>query len=562
MRTTEDLFQKRLHAYTITNAIDDENVLRFHIDYFKPEGKKPPKPGEAISKKAVVEAILAKHDAATGGRRFNAILATASINDAIEYHALFKTLQAEKAAVDTDFNPLNIACVFSPPAEGDPDVKQIQEDLPQEQADNQEDPEGKKAALKLILADYNTRYGTNHRLGEFDLYYQDVQKRIKDQQWPNVDYPAAQKIDITIVVDMLLTGFDSKFLNTLYVDKNLKHHGLIQAFSRTNRVLNGTKPYGNILDFRQQRDAVDAAIALFSGEKTGKEAREIWLVDKAPVVIQKLEAAVQQLDTFMKSQGLDCMPSAVANLKGDAARVAFCEKFKEVQRLKTQLDQYTDLTGENKTTIEQVLPEENLRGFKGQYLETAKRLKEQQGKGGDKSDVTDSVDQLDFEFVLFASAVIDYDYIMSLIAKFSAKAPGKSKMSREQLIGLISADAKFMNERDDIAEYIGTLIAGEGLSEAAIREGYTHFKAEKSAGELAAIAEKHGLDTAALQTFVYGILDRMIFDGEQLSDLMAPLDLGWKARTQAELALMEDLHPLLTKRAGGRDISGLSAYEQ
>ncbi|MFM2197774.1 MAG: hypothetical protein RLZZ505_1206 [Verrucomicrobiota bacterium] len=565
MHTTEDLFQKQLHAYTITHAIDDGNVLRFHIDYFKPKeekDKKPPKPGEAIAKRAVIEAILTKHDTSTAHRRFNAILATSSINDAIEYHALFKTMQAEKQKADPEFKQLNIACVFSPPAEGDPDVKQIQEDLPQEQADNEEDPEGKKAALKAIMADYNDRYGTNHRISDFDLYYQDVQKRIKDQQWPNSDFPATQKIDITIVVDMLLTGFDSKFLNTLYVDKTLKHHGLIQAFSRTNRVLNGTKPYGNILDFRQQQDAVDAAIALFSGEKSGEQAREIWLVEKAPVVIQKLENAVQQLDTFMKSQGLDCTPSAVANLKGDAAKAAFCTQFKEVQRLKTQLDQYTDLTEENKASIEQVLPEENLRGFKGQYLETAKRLKEQQGKGGDKPGSEDPVDQIDFEFVLFASAVIDYDYIMGLIAKFSEKGPGKSKMTREELIGLISADAKFMNERDDIAEYIGTLKAGEGLSEAAIRDGYTRFKAEKDAKELAAIAARHGLATAALQTFVDGILDRMIFDGEQLGDLMAPLDLGWKARTQAELALMADLHPLLTKRAGDRDISGLSAYEQ
>ena len=210
----------------------------------------------------------------------------------------------------------------------------------------------------------------------------------------------------------------------------------------------------------------------------------------------------------------------------------------------------------------QVLPEENLRGFKGQYLETAKRLKEQQGKGGDKPGSDDPVDQIDFEFVLFASAVIDYDYIMGLIAKFSEKGPGKSKMTREELIGLISADAKFMNERDDIAEYINTLKAGEGLSETAIHDGYTRFKADKNAKELAAIAARHGLTTAALQSFVDGILDRMIFDGEHLSDLMAPLDLGWKARTQAELALMADLHPLLTQRAGGRDISGLSAYEQ
>ena len=528
------------------------------------------------TKKAVIEAILAKHDAATGNRRFNAILATASINDAIEYHALFKTMQADKQAADPDWVPLNIACVFSPPAEGDPDVRQIQEDLPQEQADNEEDPEGKKAALKAILADYNTRYGTNHRISEFDLYYQDVQKRIKDQQWlqsgGSFQLASSEKekgagcshhdmIDITIVVDMLLTGFDSKFLNTLYVDKNLKHHGLIQAFSRTNRVLNNTKPYGHILDFRQQQDAVDAAIALFSGEKTGEQAREIWLVDKAPVVIEKLQDAVQKLDAFMKSQGLACTPSAVANLKGNAAKAVFIERFKEVQRLKTQLDQYTDLTEDNIASIEQVLPDENLRGFKGQYLETAKKLREQQGEGGGTDPANNDVNQLDFEFVLFASAVIDYDYIMGLIAKFSEKGPGKSKMTREELIGLISADAKFMNERDDIAEYIGMLKAGEGLSETAIREGYTRFKAEKNAKELAAIAAKHGLATAALQTFVDGILDRMIFDGEQLSDLMAPLDLGWKARTQAELALMADLHPVLTKRAAGRVISGLSAYE-
>ncbi len=566
MRTTEDLFQNQLHAYTITHAIDDGNVLRFHVDYFKPReetGKKAPKPGEGIAKRAVIEAILAKHDAATGGRRFNAILATASINDAIEYHGLFKTLQAEHLAADPEFQLLNIACVFSPPADGDKDVQQIQEDLPQERTDNEEDPEGKKTALKSILADYNTRYGTNHKISEFDLYYQDVQKRIKDQQWPNADYPHAQKIDITIVVDMLLTGFDSKYLNTLYVDKKLRHHGLIQAFSRTNRVLNGTKPYGNILDFRQQQTEVDTAIALFSGEKTGEEAREIWLVDKAPVVIGKLEAAVQQLDSFMKSQGLDTAPEAVPNLKGDAARACFIERFKEVQRLKTQLDQYTDLTNENKTAIEKVLPNEQHRGFKGAYLETAQRLKEQQGKAkGDDKAGTGAADQLDFEFVLFASAVIDYDYIMGLIARFSAKGPGKSKMTREQLIGLISSEARFMDERDDIAAYIATLKAGEGLSETAIREGYTRFKAEKDAAELAAIAARHGLPTAALQSFVDAIFERMIFDAEQLGDLFAPLDLGWKARTQAELALMAELHRLLTKRAHGRDISGLSAYEQ
>jgi type I restriction enzyme R subunit len=571
LQTTADLFQKQLHAYTITHAIEDANVLRFHVDYFKPEGKKLPKPGEALEKKKIIEAILAKHDAATGGRRFNAVLATSSINDAIEYFELFAKMQDDRAKADSDYKHLNIACVFSPPAEGNADVKQIQEDLPQESLEyaiqagedgeeKKKEIERKKEALKAILTDYNTRYGANHTIGEFDLYYQDVQKRIKDQQWPNADHPHSQKIDITIVVDMLLTGFDSKYLNTLYVDKKLRHHGLIQAFSRTNRVLNSTKPYGNILDFRQQQDAVDSAIALFSGEKTGDQAREIWLVDKAPVVIKKLEAAVQKLDAFMTSQGLDCVPEAVPNLKGDAARAVFIERFKEVQRLKTQLDQYTDLTDDNADVIEQVLPKEYLLGFRCAYLETAQRLKAQQGKGTDKP--SSDVDQLEFEFVLFASALIDYDYIMGLIARYSQQMPGKQKMSREQLIGLIQSDAKFMNEREDIAAYIATLKVGEGLSEKAIRDGYTRFKEEKEAKELADIATKHGLATAALQSFVDGILGRMIFDGEQLTDLMEPLGLNWKSRRVKELDLMNDLLPLLFKRTEGRDISGLSAYEQ
>ncbi|WP_048441705.1 type I restriction endonuclease subunit R [Caenimonas sp. SL110] len=564
-KTTEDLFQKQLHAYTITDAIEDTNVLRFHVDYYKPEGKNPPKPGEALAKRAVIDAILAKHDIATAARRFNAVLATASINDAIEYYALFDAVQKTRRQADPDFRPLNIACVFSPPAEGNADVKQLQQDLLQEKADNEVEPDQKKAALKVILTDYNARYGTNHSIGEFDLYYQDVQKRIKDQQWPNTDFAHAKKIDITIVVDMLLTGFDSKYLNTLYVDKNLKYHGLIQAFSRTNRVLNGSKPYGNILDFRQQQDNVDAAIRLFSGEKSDPEARKIWLVEKAPVVIEKLDAAVQKLTDFMQSQGLACAPEAVPQLKGDDARAAFIKVFKEVQRLKTQLDQYTDLTADNATVIEAILPREALQAFRGVYLDTAQRLKAQQDTGSPADDSTqeNEVDQLDFEFVLFASAVIDYDYIMGLMARFSQQGQaGRQNMTKDELIGLILADAKFMNEREDIAAYINTLKAGAGLSETAIREGYTRFKKEKDGAELSCIAERHHVATPALQAFVDVALQRLVLDSEALSDLLTPLELGWKARAQAETALMADLIPLLNKRAQGREISGLSAYEQ
>jgi type I restriction enzyme R subunit len=562
--TTADLFQKELHAYTITHAIEDRNVLRFHVDYYKPKDPSALKSGQTLTKQAVVQAILDKHDAATGGRRFNALLATASINDATEYYEVFKKLQAARQAADPEFVPLKIASVFSPPAEGKPDVQQIQEDLPQEKEDNRHDPEGKKTALKAIIADYNQRYGTNHDLNSFDLYYQDVQQRIKDQQFPNRDLPrkGQEKIDITIVVDMLLTGFDAKFLNTLYVDKNLRHHGLIQAFSRTNRVLNATKPYGHILDFRHQQDSVDAAIALFSGAQPDW-AREIWLVDKAPVVIDNFNQAVAELGEFMKSQGLEAKPDQVNNLMGDDARAQFIKRFKEVQRLQTQLDQYTDLTDEQREQIEQALPKDDLRAFRGVYLETAQRLKEQQGTPGkDGEPANAEVDQLDFEFVLFASAVIDYDYIMKLIAKYSGQDPKKLTISREQLIGLIQSDAKFLNERKEITEYVRSLKEGEGLDEDAIRAGYEQFKAAKQAEEIDDLAQVHGLTTESFAAFVDTILQRMIFDGEQLTDLMEPLGLGWRERRERELALMADLVPLLNKRANGRDISGLNAYEQ
>jgi type I restriction enzyme, R subunit len=557
-KTTQDIFEKQLHAYTITHAIEDRNVLRFHIDFFKGKGTQNPKPGEAIAQQAVVEAILNKHDAATNSRRFNAVLATASINNAIEYYNLLKEIQKKKQTENPNYVPLNIACVFSPPAEGNSDIQQIQEDLTQEKEDNKQKPEEKKAALKTIIADYNKQYGTNHEIYLFDLYYQDVQRRIKDQKYSNKDYPHKNKIDITIVVDMLLTGFDSKYLNTLYVDKNLKYHGLIQAFSRTNRVLNDIKPYGNILDFRSQQDAVNQAIALFSGEDNAK-AKEIWLVDPAPVVIDKYKQAVEALGEFMQEHNLVNEPQEVYNLKGDAARIDFVKNFKEVQRLKTQLDQYTDINEEQQAKIETILPKETLQEFRSSYIETAKQLREIQQKGGD--DTPPEIQQLDFEFVLFASAVIDYDYIMSLIADSTQQKPAKQKMTKAQVISLLSSNTNLMDEQEDLTEYINGLDWNSGQDVETLRKGYDTFKDDKYNKDLTAIAHQHGLQTADLKNFVEKIMSRMIFDGERLTDLLEPLELSWKQRRVKELALMADLVPQLKKLAQGREISGLAAYE-
>ena len=561
-KTTEDVFQKELHAYTITNAIDDRNVLRFHVDYFKPE-ENGATIDETTRKRAIAEAIIKKHRAATGQCRFNALFATASINDAIDYYNLLQQIQSEQSLDD---EPLNITCVFTPPAEGNKDILQLQEDLEQERKDNEIEPEKKKKALADIIKKYSEQYGTNHDISEFDVYYQDVQQRIKNQKYSNKDYPHKNKLDIVIVVDMLLTGFDSKYLNTLYVDKNLKHHGLIQAFSRTNRILNDTKPYGNILDFRGQQDAVDAAIALFSGEKADT-ARQVWLVEPAENINKKYKKAISDLRNFMSIHNLEFKASEVANLRGDEAKAGFINYFKEVQRYKTQLSQYTDFVNVDEINSQIVsepqvgygFTDEDLLAFRGAYLDLAYNLKKRREDKNNES-ISNEIQELDFEFVLFASALIDYDYIMDLIAQY-AGVPSKMKMTKEQLISLVSSSANLIDERDDIIAYIDSLDGVNGKTEQEIKDGYEVFKSEKFANELIAIAETHKLSIASLQSFVHTIVDRKIFDGEKLSELVAPLELGWKDRTKKETAIMTDLIPLLKRMAEGQKISGLSAYE-
>ena len=557
--TTQDVFQNLLHSYTITDAIKDNNVLRFHIDYFVP-GDTDIDGNGTIKKQAVVRSVIQKHDAATNQRRFNAIFATSSINDAIEYYNVFEQEQQKMSADNPEYKPLNVTCLFSPPAYDNKDIQQIQEDLPNEYRDNHQEPEKKKLALEKIIADYNQRYSTNHTINEFDLYYQDVQARIKAQQYPEKDYPHQNKTDITIVVDMLLTGFDSKYLNTLYVDKKLKYHGLVQAFSRTNRILNDSKPYGNILDFRNQQQETDEAIQLFSeGDK--ETIREVWLVEPAKNILQKYEEKVQDLKNLMSwNEGINT--DDVANLNTDGEKVAFIQAFKEVQRLKTQLSQYTDLTDDDKQKIESLIDDNDLCLLRGAYLDTArdiKRSNETAHKEGKQSEL----DDIDFEFILFASVVVDYDYIMQLISQYTGYHT-KEKLTKDQLIARVRAAANLFDERDDIEEYINTLEVGEdinGKTVQEIKDGYITFKERKNNAAVAQIAETHGLAIEALKTFIKQILDRMIFDSDKLDDLLAPLNLGWREKAKKENQLMADLAPLLKTLANGKEISGLSAYE-
>lgn len=269
----------------------------------------------------------------------------------------------------------------------------------------------------------------------------------------------------------------------------------------------------------------------------------------------------------MSLHNLEFKASEVANLKGDEAKAGFINYFKDVQRYKTQLSQYTDYVTDGREvpgTISDIqsgygFTDNDLLAFRGAYLDLASSLKKR--RENDRGNVSPEIEDLDFEFVLFSSALIDYDYIMDLIARY-AGTPGKMKITKEQLVSLVSSSANLIDEREDIIDYINSLDRVNGKTEQEIKEGYEIFKAEKFAKAIMSIADKHGLDIGTLQAFVQNIMDRKIFDGEKLSELVAPLNLGWKDRTRKETAVMADLVPLLKRMADGQRISGLSAYEE
>ena len=558
--TTEDIFQKPLHTYAITHAIEDKSVLPFDVSFFRLRRDGSFDTGN-VPKEAIVEKILEVHDKVSDNRRFNALFATASINDAIEYCRLFDDAQFKREEQDSSYKRLRIACLFSPPAEGNRDIMQIQEELEQERQDNQVNPLGKKEALRRIISIYQKTYGGNFCIEEFDRYNCDVQERIKKQGWDKL--PREEKIDITIVVDMLLTGFDSKYLGTLYVDKGLQYHGLIQAFSRTNRVLNDRKPFGKILDFRaQSADALNTAVELFSGERDKtKEVTKIWLVESAHEVVQQFEEAVRQFRSVMESRGLAAEPEEVPNLAGDIARAEFVERFKEVQRLKLRLDQYLDITPEDQQLIEAIMPPEKHQAFRTAYLEAARQLRQKQAADSpDSATGPDAMQQdIDFELVLFASAIIDYDYIMALISRLVTEEPERREMTREELVALIRSHSNLPDEQDDILDFIQHPEDINGRTAEEISDDFRRFREAKWNRHLRELAHRHGVDQERLSAFIESTLDIMRYDDGRLSDLFTDADLDWLERVSRKNHLRADLIPLIRRRAAGQEVDSLPA---
>ena len=323
-RTTADLFGERLHQYVITDAIKDENVLKFAIEYVGQYSKKDSKNEidiqvEEIDRKELLESpdrlekivdyIIANHDRKTHAKEFTAMFCVSNVETLIKYYEIFKQKK----------HNLRIATIFSYAAnEEDPGADGI---LPDELTVEDNVPENKHSREKLdeFIMDYNALFGSSFSTKDsqsFYNYYNDIAKQVR-----------ARKIDILLVVNMFLTGFDSPFLNTLYVDKNLKYHGLVQAFSRTNRILNEKKSQGNIICFRNLKKATDDAIALFSN----KQAIEKVLMEPYEVYIEKFQKKLKELT--------DMVPTidSVSYLENEEKERLFVQIFRELIRLKNIL---------------------------------------------------------------------------------------------------------------------------------------------------------------------------------------------------------------------------------
>ena len=405
--TTKTLFHDRLHSYVIKDAIRDENVLGFSVEYVGRYRNKATLDIEVedIDRKELMESedrlekivdyIIANHDRKTYNREFNALFAVSSIEVLTKYYEIF-----QKKVHD-----LNIAAIFSFDAN-----EEIKGD------------EHSRDKLERYIYDYNEMFGTNYSTDTFNEYYVDVSRRSKDKQ-----------IDILLVVNMFLTGFDSKLLNTLYVDKNLQYHGLLQAYSRTNRVLDEKKKQGNIICFRNLKKATDESIRLYSDESASEyvlmKSYEDYADDFNKVLNFLMELAPHVGD-------VDALPS-------EKEVAEFVRIFRELIRIHTRLVVFTEFTFDDLHISEQAFND-----YLSKYLDIYEKYK--QNTSPEKVSVLDDVD---FEVELVRRDNINVSYILNLIKELDIDSPSFEK-DKEFILDTMERSHDLRSKIDLIEQFI------------------------------------------------------------------------------------------------------------
>ena len=438
-RTTKELFGECLHKYVITDAIKDENVLKFSVEYVGRYKRKDTATEidievEDIDTKELMESpkrlekitdyILANHNRKTHSKEFTAMFCVSSIETLIKYYDI---LQKRKEAGQHN---LKIATIFSYIAnEDDADANGF---IPDELS-VAEEPKvlyglNKHSREKLddYIEHYNKMFGTKFSTKDsesFYNYYKDISKKVKER-----------KVDILLVVNMYLTGFDSPPLNTLYVDKNLRYHGLIQAYSRTNRILNEQKSQGNIVVFRNLKNATDEAITLFSN----KDAIDVIIMKPYEDYVKKFN------DAFINLLKITPTVNSVNDLQSEDDELKFITAFRELMRIKNVLTTFSDFTWDNLSMHEQLFED-----FKSKYLDLYDKVKSDHQK--EKVSILEDVD---FELELIHRDEINVAYILQLLIKLKSKVKTDVTQVEKEIFNLLNTEAHLRSKRELIEKFI------------------------------------------------------------------------------------------------------------
>jgi type I restriction enzyme R subunit len=437
-RTTKELFDDCLHKYVITDAIRDENVLKFSVEYVgKYKQKETSKTNldinvEDIDTSELLESperlekiadyVIANHNRKTHSKTFTAILCTANVKTLIKYYDIFK---AKRAAGE---HHLKIATIFSYGTnEDDADASGIYsfDDSPFEATATDVNSHSRDK-LEEFIGDYNEIYNTKFTTKDsqsFYNYYNDIARRVKNKE-----------IDALLVVNMFLTGFDSPSLNTLYVDKNLRYHGLIQAYSRTNRILNELKSQGNIVAFRNLKTATDEAITLFSN----KEAIEEIILQPIEDYIEKFNKAVEQL------QAIAPTIDSVNDLQTEEDELKFIKSFRELLRVKNVLTTFADFS-----FADLAMSEQDFEDYKSKYLDLYDKVK----SDTDKEKVS-ILEDVDFELELIHRDEINVAYILRLLANYNNATPEEKEKINKRISELLAGEVELRSKRELILEFI------------------------------------------------------------------------------------------------------------
>ena len=477
-RTTKDLFTECLHKYVITDAIRDENVLKFSVEYIRTVRRKDRVEDievEAIDTAEVMEAparldkitdyIIANHDRKTHSREFTAIMCVSNIKSLMAYYDLFK---AKKEASEHN---LKIATIFSYQAnEDDADGTGDVDDLPDE---NLPVNRHSREALDACIADYNGMFGTNYSTKDsklFYAYYKDIGKRVK-----------ARQVDILLVVNMFLTGFDSKPLNTIYVDKNLKYHGLLQAYSRTNRIMGTKKSQGNVVAFRNLKPATDKAIELFAN----KNAQEEIILAPYEDYLKNFEDAVANL--FAITPDVD----SVDDLLTEEDEAKFIQAFREVIRVKNVLDCFTQFDFEDLPMDAQLFAD-----FRSKYLDLYDKVRSETQK-----EKVSILDDIDFEVELISRDKINVSYIIMLLRALMDKKPADREKARKNILDILDTEAQLRSKKELIERFISQHFADIPAS-ADVGERFDAYWSDQKRLAVETLSAEEGLKQEELEKVI------------------------------------------------------------